>query len=181
MRHEPGGCHGISRSVLLRQEAGSRNNETALDAAQDPDSDAQGSVSRLIAKILDLGIDGRGPFLGAAQVAEKAHASKGSTAPEIRTAVLLTLIGNDAGNVLQKAGVPFTAATPGAVTSILMGRLPKSALMVVNKAVGFRILRSVGERTLVPIAGGVLGAALDGYLMRQLGKAARREFPQRPL
>lgn len=218
---------------------------SALDAAHDPDSDAQGNVSRLIAKILDLGIDGRSPFAGAAKVAAKARSSRNQeeaidaviaqhvrggaaagfatslggfvtlavaipanvfgfyvqatrmvaavahlrgydiSAPEIRTAVLLTLIGNDSGEVLQEAGVPITAATSGAVSSIVLGRLPKSALMVVNKAVGFRILRSVGERTLtrlgrmVPVVGGVLGAGLDGFLMRQLGKAARKEFPQR--
>lgn len=46
--------------------------KSALDAAHDPDSDAHGAVSRLIAKILDVGIDGRGPFGGAAKVAKKA-------------------------------------------------------------------------------------------------------------
>ncbi|MDO5498219.1 MAG: EcsC family protein [Propionibacteriaceae bacterium] len=223
---------------------------SALQAAQDPDSDAQGAVSRLIAKLLDIGIDGRGPFPGAAKVAEKARGHRGTSsrdveksidrlvgqhvrggaaggfatslggfvtmpvavpvnvfefyvqatrmvagiahlrgydilAPEVRTAVLLTLIGNDATEVLKKAGVPAGPITGGAATSLVVGRLPKSALMVVNKAVGFRLLRSVGERTLtkfgklIPVAGGVLGAALDGFLMRQLGQAARKEFPAR--
>lgn len=223
---------------------------SAMEAAKDPDSDAHGAVSRLIAKLLDLGIDGRGPYAGAVKVADRARGSDGDspreldkaidkvigqhvrggaaggfatslggfitmpvaipvnvfefyvqatrmvaavahlrgydlTAPEVRTAVLLTLIGNDASDVLSKAGVPVGAVTGGAATSLLVGRLPKSALMVVNKAVGFRLLRSVGERSLarlgklIPLAGGVLGAALDGFLMRQLGKAARKEFPQR--
>lgn len=219
---------------------------SAMEAALDPDSDAQGAVSRLIAKLLDVGIDGRGPFPGAATVADGARESAGDpekaidkviahhvrggavggfatslggfitmpvaipvnvfefyvqatrmvagiahlrgydlTAPEVRTAVLLTLIGNDASEVLSKAGVPVGAVTGGAATSLLVGRLPKSALMVVNKAVGFRLLRAVGERSLarlgklIPVAGGVLGAALDGFLMRQLGKAARGEFPRR--
>jgi hypothetical protein len=221
--------------------------KSALQEAEDPGSDAHGAVSRLIAKVLDVGIDGRGAFAGAAKVAAKARANKDKTeeaidaviaqhvrggalggfvtslggfatlaaaipanvfefyvqatrmvaavaelrgyntaAPEVRTAVLLTLIGNDSDEVLKKAGVPITAATPGGVvSSVVLGRLPKSALMLVNKAVGFRILRSVGERTLfrlgrlVPVVGAVLGAGLDGYLMRQLGTAARREFPQR--
>lgn len=224
--------------------------KSALEAANDPDSDAHGAISRLIAKLLDLGIDGKGPFPGAAKVADKARQGTGDsargiekaidkvvrghirdgaaggfvtslggfvtmpvavpanvfefyvlatrmvagvahlrgydiTAPEIRTAVLLTLIGNDAGEVLAKAGVPLGPIASGATASLLVGRLPKSALMVVNKAVGFRLLRSVGQRTLtrfgklIPVAGGVLGAGLDGYLMRQLGKVARREFPAR--
>lgn len=104
---------------------------------------------------------------------------------EIRTAVLLTLVGNDATEALRESGVPVGALGGGAVTSLLVGRLPKSALMVINKAVGFRVLRSVGEKTLarfgrlVPVAGGVLGGALDGWLMRRIAKSARKEFPQR--
>lgn len=104
---------------------------------------------------------------------------------EIRTAVLLTLVGNDATEALRESGVPVGALGGGAVTSLLVGRLPKSALMVVNKAVGFRVLRSVGQKTLarfgrlVPVAGGVLGGALDGWLMRRIAKSARKEFPQR--
>ncbi|HHV21448.1 MAG TPA: EcsC family protein [Propionibacterium sp.] len=238
---------------LLRRDRAKEDIATtrsAMEAARDPDSDAQGAVSRLIAKLLDVGIDGRGPFPGAAKVADKTRRSVGDsareqekaldkliaqhvrggaaggfvtslggfitmpvaipvnvfefyvqatrmvagiahlrgydiTAPEVRTAVLLTLIGNDATEVLTKAGLPVGAVAGGAATSLLVGRLPKSALMVVNKAVGFRLLRSVGQRTLarfgrlVPVAGGVLGAALDGFLMRQLGRAARREFPRR--
>lgn len=238
---------------LLRRDKAKEDIATtrsAMEAALDPESDAQGAVSRMIAKLLDVGIDGRGPFPGAAKVADKARGSAGDaprdiekaidrvigqhvrggaaggfatslggfltmpiaipvnvfefyvqatrmvagiahlrgydlTAPEVRTAVLLTLIGNDASEVLSKAGVPVGAVTGGAATSLLVGRLPKSALMVVNKAVGFRLLRAVGERSLarlgklIPVAGGVLGAALDGFLMRQLGKAAQKEFPRR--
>lgn len=238
---------------LLRRDKAKEDIATtrsAMEAALDPESDAQGAVSRLIAKLLDVGIDGRGPFPGAAKVADKARASAGDTpgdiekaidrviaqhvrggaaggfatslggfltmpiaipvnvfefyvqatrmvagiahlrgydltAPEVRTAVLLTLIGNDASEVLSKAGVPVGAVTGGAATSLLAGRLPKSALMVVNKAVGFRLLRAFGERSLarlgklIPVAGGILGASLDGFLMRQLGKAAQKEFPRR--
>ena len=62
--------------------------------------------------------------------------------------------------------------------------LPKSALMVIQKAVGFRILRSVGERLfarvgkLVPIAGGVFGAGIDLAMMKRIGDQARAEFPR---
>jgi hypothetical protein len=194
-------------------------------------------------KVLDIGIDGRGPLAGAAEVAATSRARTGHTedaistvighhvrvgaaggfvtglggfitlpvaipvnvvefyavatrmvaavadlrgydirSPEVRTAILLTLVGNNANDVLQQAGIPVPASS-GIVSTLLLNRLPKTALMVVNKAVGFRILRSVGQRTLsrlgrlVPVAGGVLGAGMDGYLMRQIGKAAKREFP----
>lgn len=103
---------------------------------------------------------------------------------EIRTAVLLTLIGNDAKDALRDSGLPVGALGGGMFTSLLTGRLPKSALMVVNKAVGFRVLRSAGQSSLarlgrlVPVAGGVLGGALDGWLMKRIGKSAKREFPK---
>ena len=57
--------------------------------------------------------------------------------------------------------------------------------MIVNKAIGFRLLRSVGERTLsrfgrlVPVLGGLVGGALDWQMMRTIADAARREFPLR--
>ena len=52
------------------------------------------------------------------------------------------------------------------------------------RSVGFRILRSVGERLfarvgkLVPIAGGVFGAGIDLAMMKRIGDQARAEFPR---
>lgn len=102
--------------------------------------------------------------------------------PDIRTAVLLTLVGQDSQKVLKDAGVPV-GALGGRVTALALRGLPRSALMVINKAVGFRVLRTVGTKSLsrlgrlVPVAGGVLGGALDGWLMKRIGKAAQKEFP----
>lgn len=100
--------------------------------------------------------------------------------PEIRSAVLLTLAGQNADDILAKIGVSTVAG--GTVTTLLRSRLPKSALMMLNKAIGFRLLKSVGEKTLaklgraIPVAGGVIGAGLDLYLMKRIAQAARREF-----
>ncbi|OYO19728.1 hypothetical protein BI335_04265 [Enemella evansiae] len=102
--------------------------------------------------------------------------------PDIRTAVLLTLVGQDSQKVLKDAGVPV-GALGGRVTALALRGLPRSALMVINKAIGFRVLRSVGTKSLsrlgrmVPVAGGALGGALDGWLMKRIGKAAQKEFP----
>ncbi|TWP35201.1 EcsC family protein [Leekyejoonella antrihumi] len=101
--------------------------------------------------------------------------------PSLRTAVLLTLVDADAGAVMQKAGVVST----GRLASLASQRLPAPALMVVNKAVGFRLVGQVSGRMLpnlgrgVPLAGGVVGAGLDAYLLNKIGKDARREFPPR--
>lgn len=103
--------------------------------------------------------------------------------PRVRTAVLLTLIGSSADDVLARAGL---STGGGRMASLAAKRLPPAALLVINKAVGFRLLRGVGERVLsrlgrgIPLAGGVVGAGLDGYLMSRIADQARREFPPTP-
>jgi len=102
------------------------------------------------------------------------------TQPNIRTAVLLTLVGSRSEDVLAKAGV--TTGT-GRITSLALRNLPRPAMMMVNKAVGFRLLRSVGESTLaklgkgVPVVGGAVGGVLDGYMMNKIAEQALKEFP----
>ncbi|MDO5501960.1 MAG: EcsC family protein [Actinomycetia bacterium] len=103
------------------------------------------------------------------------------TDPHIRSAILLTLMGSDSTDLLKKAGV---VAPTGAMANLAVQRLPGPAVMMVNKAVGFRILTQVGKRSLtrlgraIPLAGGVIGAGLDGFLMRSISQQARQEFPQ---
>jgi hypothetical protein len=101
--------------------------------------------------------------------------------PEIRSAVLLTLVGADADDLLKKAGVLST----GRLSNLAAQRLPGPALMVVNKAVGFRLLTTASKKSLtrlgkgVPMVGGVLGAGLDTYLLKRIADQARHEFPPR--
>lgn len=97
---------------------------------------------------------------------------------EVRTAVLLTLVGVDADDVLKKAGVRRPSAT-----TLATERLPGPAVMVINKAIGFRLLGQFGSRTFsqfgraVPLVGGAFGGALDVYLLSQIAKNAISEFP----
>ncbi|QIK71580.1 EcsC family protein [Propioniciclava coleopterorum] len=99
----------------------------------------------------------------------------------IRTAILLTLVGSNAADILTRAGV--ATGSSAALQVAARGGLPRPALMVVQKAVGFRILRSVGERVftrlgkLVPLAGGVFGAIVDFAMMKRIGHQAVAEFP----
>ncbi|MGN6600125.1 MAG: EcsC family protein [Actinomycetes bacterium] len=101
---------------------------------------------------------------------------------EVRTAVLVTLAGADATELLRKVGV---ALPGGAAVGMVVSRLPQSTLVAVNKAVGFRLLVQVGERSLtrlgraVPLAGGVLGAGPDIALLRRVAAEAERAFPPR--
>ncbi|MFV0463176.1 MAG: hypothetical protein ACK5MP_08295 [Nostocoides sp.] len=215
----------------------------ALDEASEPaDSGYRGAVTHLVARVLDIGIDGRGPLDSAGEVAAaalerrrgdieaavqeviNAHtrlAAAGGfltsmggfitlpvslpvnvlefyalstrmtaavaalrgydlNAPHIRSAVLLTLVGAEADDLLAQVGV----VTPtGRLSSMAAERLPGPALMVLNKAIGFRLLTTAGRSTLgrfgkaVPVLGGAVGAGLDTYLIRRIADQAKREFP----
>ena len=102
--------------------------------------------------------------------------------PEVRSAVLLALVGADADDLLKKAGYMST----GRLANLAAQRLPGPALMAVNKAVGFRLLSQIGKKSLtrfgkaVPLVGGVVGAGVDTFLLKQIADHARQEFPPRP-
>lgn len=101
--------------------------------------------------------------------------------PEVRTAVLLSLVGADSKNLLQRTGF----SPMGKITDLALGRLPAPALMVLNKAIGFRLMSQVGRKSLsrlgrgLPLAGGVIGGGADWWLLRRIADSARREFTQR--
>lgn len=103
------------------------------------------------------------------------------TDQRVRTAVLLTLIGSKSEDVLKKAGI---STASGRVTAFALKGLPPGALMMVNKGVGFRLARGVGQKALsrlgrgVPLAGGVVGGGLDGWMMKRIADHAMKEFPQ---
>ncbi len=102
-----------------------------------------------------------------------------SDTDDTRTALMLTLLGADADDVLAKAGV----VGGGTMGSIALNRVPKAAAMVINKGVGFRVATRLGSRTMarlgraVPLAGGVIGAGLDTFLMKRIADSVREEFP----
>ena len=100
--------------------------------------------------------------------------------PAVRTAVLLSLVGADADDVLRRAGM----VTPsGMVSNVALKGLPPAALMLVNKAIGFRLVTGLGEKTLaslgkaVPLGGGVIGGAVDTVMMKVIASHAMKEFP----
>ncbi len=103
--------------------------------------------------------------------------------PGVRTAVLLALTGDDATEILRKAG---GGVVTGRATAFALGRLPPAALMAVNKGVAFRIVVKLGQKGLgrlgrmVPLAGGVIGGGVDAYVMRRIAKHARNELAAAP-
>lgn len=221
-----------------------KDTRNALELAQDPRSDAHGTVAKVVQQLLEVGIDGRGRFHSAADVADAALAEHGGdpdravdaivtdhlklagasgfltnlggfammavslpanvvgfyvlatrmaaaiarvrghdlARPEVRSAVLLSLVGADAQDLLARAGL---VAPTGRLTGLATQHLSGPALMVVNKAVGFRILTQAGKGAFarfgkaVPFVGGAVGAGMDLWLLKQLADHVRGEFPPR--
>jgi hypothetical protein len=102
--------------------------------------------------------------------------------PQVRTAVLLALVGSEADEVLAKAGL--TGGT-GRIVGLAGQQLPPAALLMLNKAIAFRLLREFGEKAFarlgrgIPLAGGVVGGGIDVWMMKRIADHARTEFPQR--
>lgn len=98
--------------------------------------------------------------------------------PEVRSAILLALVGADGDDLLRKAGYAGT----GRLANLAAQRLPGPVLLAVNKGVGFRLLSQVGKKSLtrlgraVPLVGGFVGASLDTYLLQRIAAHARTEF-----
>jgi hypothetical protein len=103
--------------------------------------------------------------------------------PQVRSAVLLTLVGSEADEVLAKAGLTKGS---GKVLGLVGQQLPPAALLMLNKAIGFRLLRGVGEKAFarlgraVPLAGGVVGGGIDVWMMKRIADHAMKEFPPAP-
>lgn len=202
-----------------------------------------GAATRMVERLLDVGIDGKGPFDSAQKVADVAIAehpeaeraidamvrshlklaaaggfvtSLGGfvTLPialpanvlgfyliatrlvagiattrgydirraEVRSAVLLALVGADSDDLLKKLP-PLPGVSTGRLANLAAQRLPGPALMAVNKGVGFRLISQVGKKSLarfgkaVPLVGGVVGAGVDSFLLKRLADHARQEFP----
>jgi len=98
----------------------------------------------------------------------------------VRSAVLLTLVGSDADEVLAKAGM--TTGT-GRFTAMALRNFPPGAMLVVNKAIGFRLVKATGGKLIerfgrgVPLVGGAIGGSLDAWMMKRIGDHAMSEFP----
>jgi hypothetical protein len=103
--------------------------------------------------------------------------------PQVRSAVLLTLVGSDADEVLAKAGL---TGGSGKVLGLVGTELPPAALLMLNKAIGFRLLRGLGEKAFarlgrgIPLAGGVLGGGIDVWMMKRIAEHAMSEFAPLP-
>jgi len=101
---------------------------------------------------------------------------------EVRSAVLLALVGADADDLLSKA----SDAGSGHLVGLAAQGLPGPALMAIRKGVIFRLLLRISKKSLPRLgkagylAGGLVGAGLDAYLLKRIADHARLEFPWKP-
>lgn len=219
-----------------------KDDRTAGDTARRvevADSPTPGSAIPVIEQVMDLGIDGRGPFSSARTVADSAVAqypdvelaidamvrshlrlaaanglvtglgglvaipialpanvlgfylvatrlvagiasSRGHDIdqPQVRSAVLLAMVGADADDLLKKT----SSAGTGRLLNLAAQRLPGPALMAIRKGVTFRLFCRIVTRSPArlgrfgPLTGGVVGAGLDAYLLKRIADHARLEF-----
>lgn len=97
---------------------------------------------------------------------------------EVRSVILLTLLGAGGAAVMAELGVK---AGNKAATAAL-AKLPGKVLIEINKKVGFRLLTKFGEKGVinlvkfVPLAGGVAGGSVNLSTMLIIGKYARINF-----
>jgi hypothetical protein len=99
-------------------------------------------------------------------------------AEEVKSAVLISLLGAGAAGVVGKVGVDI--GNRAAVASLR--KLPGQVLIEINKRVGFRLLTKFGTRgainlvRAVPVIGGGVGAGVNVAAINQIAKYSKRTF-----
>ncbi|MBD1900728.1 EcsC family protein [Trichocoleus sp. DQ-A3] len=97
---------------------------------------------------------------------------------QVRTMVLLSLIGEAGEEVLRTAGIAIGTK----VAKNIINQIPGKVLIEINKKVGFRLITKAGEKGVinlmkfVPIIGGIVGATFDAGFVNACGQSAKRVF-----
>lgn len=97
---------------------------------------------------------------------------------QVKTLLYMCLTGNSIQKIAASAGIDISKKM--AVSAIKS--IPGKTLIEINKKVGFRLFTKFGQKgivnlgKMVPLAGGAVGAAVDGSSTYAVGKAAKRLF-----
>ncbi len=98
---------------------------------------------------------------------------------EVRSVVLLSLLGAGGVAAASKVGVELGTKTAMAA----LKKLPGKVLIEINKKVGFRLVTKAGAKgvvnlgKLVPFVGGGVGATVNAVGMRTVANYAKSNFP----
>jgi hypothetical protein len=102
---------------------------------------------------------------------------------EVRSAVLLCLLGNAGTEVLKRFGIIVGSK----MSMTLIKRLPITVIRQVNKKVGFMLLAKYGTKRAVftltkavPVVGGAIGGGVDATATYAVGRFADRTLRPEP-
>lgn len=97
----------------------------------------------------------------------------------VRTLVYVSLCGSAVKDLFKDIGVQFGTKL---TAEMIKKYVSAEVLKAINKAVGFRLVTKVGEKgtinltKAVPLVGGVIAGALDGFTTNVVGNTARDIF-----
>lgn len=97
----------------------------------------------------------------------------------VRTLVYVSLCGSAVKDLFKDIGVQFGTKL---TAEMIKKYVSAEVLKAINKAVGFRLVTKVGEKgtinltKTVPLVGGVIAGALDGFTTNVVGNTARDIF-----
>lgn len=119
--------------------------------------------------------------LNARMVASIAHLRGWDLRDEVvRQAILIAVAGGSPNQVLRQFGVTVGRK----LTETAIRRVPITVIRAINKKVGFMLLAKYGTKrsvvTLakgVPIAGGIVGGAVDASFTRAVASLTKKSFP----
>ncbi len=96
----------------------------------------------------------------------------------VKSMIYVCLAGNMAKDILQEIGISIGTK----LTAQMIGRISESAIIAINRKVGFLLLSKTGGRGVVnlgkaiPLAGGVIGGSIDVFATNLIGNVARNAF-----
>lgn len=101
---------------------------------------------------------------------------------EVRSVVLLTLLGSSGAELASEFGVQLGTKA----TMALLSRVPGRVFIEINKKVGFRLITKAGKKGLInmtrlaPVVGAGVGAGVNVAWTLTVGGYAKRNFPTGP-
>ena len=105
------------------------------------------------------------------------------TTEEVRSAILVCLLGSAGASALKKTGIEIGRKS----TAAAFRKVPGRVLIEINKKVGFRLITKAGQKGVinlakaVPFVGGPIGATVDGLGCNAIAAYAMRTCePQWP-
>ena len=96
----------------------------------------------------------------------------------IKTFVYMCLAGKGASDIAKSVGIKIGQK----LTENMIKQISGSVIKEINKKVGFRLLTKFGTTgginlgKMIPLAGGIIGAAFDGTTTKIIGNVARKNF-----